>query len=69
MYSFCLDLCFIFIFPGPEMVQKLWGLMADKLLEAIVIEPDTDIHGIMMDSLCKVGIGSMTFAPWLGGDY
>ena len=45
------------------MVQKLWGLMADKLLEAIAIEPDTDIHGIMMDSLCKVSVSCMTFAP------
>lgn len=61
MYSICLDLCFIL--PGPEVVQKLWEMMADKLLEAIVIEPDTDIHSIMMDSLCKVGVGCMTFAP------
>ena len=29
--------------------------MADKLLEAINIEPDTEIVGIMMDSLCQVG--------------
>ena len=37
-------------------MQKLWELMADKLLEAISVEVDTEIVGIMMDSLCKVHI-------------
>ena len=39
---------------GPPAVQELWALMADKLLEAINLEPDSEIVGIMMDSLCKV---------------
>lgn len=39
---------------GPQAVQELWGYMADKLLDAINLEPDSDIVAIMMDSLCKV---------------
>ncbi len=47
-------------FTGPEAIQKLWGMMADKLLEAVGIEPDTEIVGIMMDSLCKVRVMIIT---------
>lgn len=39
---------------GPQAVQELWGIIADKLLEAIHLEPDVEIIAIMMDSLCKV---------------
>lgn len=38
--------------------------MADKLLEAINMEPDPEIVGIMMDSLCKVSRAQQ----WDGGD-
>ena len=36
-------------------MQDLWAFMADKMLEAVNLEPDSDIVNIMMDSLCKVG--------------
>ena len=39
---------------GPQAVQELWGIMADKLLEATSLEPDAEIVAIMVDSLCKV---------------
>lgn len=38
---------------GTEAVKTLWGFIADKLLEAIELEPDAEIRAIMMDSLCK----------------
>jgi hypothetical protein len=38
---------------GIEVVRKVWGYMSDKLLEAINLEPDPEIVGIMMDSLCR----------------
>lgn len=40
--------------PGVHAVQLVWSHMSDKLLEAINMEPDPEIVGIMMDSLCKV---------------
>lgn len=49
-------LLFLPLPPGPQAVQQLWGFMVDKLLEAINLEPDSEIVGIMMDSLCKVRI-------------
>lgn len=50
---------------GPQAVQDLWVLMADKLLEAINLEPETEIVGIMMDSLCKCieFLGANCFTP------
>lgn len=45
---------FFFYFSGPQAIQELWLLMSDKLLEAIGLEPDTEIVAIMVDSLCKV---------------
>ena len=41
---------------GPQAVQELWEMMADKLLEAIGLEPDAEIVAIMVDSLCKVSL-------------
>ena len=39
---------------GMVVVRDMWALMADKLLEAIEMEPDAEIRTVMMDSLCKV---------------
>ena len=41
---------------GPQAIQELWNIMSDKLLEAIGLEPDTEIVAIMVDSLCKVSL-------------
>ena len=35
-------------------MRDMWALMADKLLEAIEMEPDAEIRTVMMESLCKV---------------
>ena len=43
------------------MVRKVWGYMSDKLLEAINLEPDPEIVGIMMDSLCRVSSPILMF--------
>eukprot|EP00731_Ephydatia_muelleri_P030234 Em0021g757a len=38
---------------GMVAVRDMWALMADKLLEAIEMEPDAEIRTVMMESLCK----------------
>ena len=47
----------LFVCSGPQVVQELWAIMSDKLLEAIRLEPDAEIVAIMVDSLCKVCLG------------
>ena len=42
-------------------MQKVWGYMSDKLLEAINLEPDPEIVGMMMDSLCRVSRDTVSF--------
>ena len=39
---------------GLQAVQELWGSMADKLLDAMTLEVDSDVWAVMADSLCKV---------------
>lgn len=50
---------------GPQAVQELWVIMSDKLLEAIGLEPDSEIVAIMVDSLCKCieFLGGTCFTP------
>ena len=38
--------------------------MSDKLLEAINLEPDPEIVGIMMDSLCRVSCSPIPMFPF-----
>ena len=37
-----------------QALQEMWTYISDKLLEAIPLEPDAEVSGIMMDSLCRV---------------
>ena len=39
---------------GPDAVAAMWSYISEKLLEAIPLEPDSEITGIMINSLCKV---------------
>ena len=39
---------------GLPAVQQLWGSMADKLLDAMTLEVDSDVWAVMADSLCRV---------------
>ena len=41
-------------FIGLPAVQQLWGSMADKLLDAMTLEVDSDVWAVMADSLCRV---------------
>ena len=53
----CVGLCNDVMLPSPlgmVAVRDMWALMADKLLEAIEMEPDAEIRTVMMESLCKV---------------
>ncbi|XP_011405014.2 PREDICTED: importin-5 [Amphimedon queenslandica] len=38
---------------GPDAVAAMWSYISEKLLEAIPLEPDSEITGIMISSLCK----------------
>ena len=44
----------IIIAAGPDAVSTMWIYISDKLLEAIPLEPDSEITGMMINSLCKV---------------
>ena len=44
-------------------MAEMWSLICDKLLEAIPLEPDPEISGMMMDSLCKVQFNCMSINP------
>ena len=35
-------------------MAAMWSYISEKLLEAIPLEPDSEITGIMINSLCKV---------------
>ena len=37
-----------------QALQDMWVYVSDKLLEAIPLEPDAEVSGIMVDSLCRV---------------
>ena len=38
---------------GPEAISEMWSYMSEKLLEAIPLEIDSEITGIMINSLSK----------------
>ena len=44
----------IIVAAGPDAVSTMWIYISDKLLEAIPLEPDSEITGMMINSLCKV---------------
>jgi hypothetical protein len=49
---------------GPNEVSQMWSYISEKLIEAIPLEPDTEITGLMINSLSKcidlIGINCFT---------
>ncbi|KAI6650329.1 Importin-5-like [Oopsacas minuta] len=36
-----------------DSLHRMWNMIRSQLLEAITLEPDEEIHAMMLDSLCK----------------
>ena len=53
-HNYIIIIIIIIIAAGPDAVSTMWIYISDKLLEAIPLEPDSEITGIMINSLCKV---------------